>query len=51
MLIIGSIIMCVSMIIVGIIVALYRHDWPHHAAAGWSAVGKYLRDVSSSAFH
>jgi hypothetical protein len=29
-----------SMVTVGIIVAKYRHDWPNHVAAGWSAVGK-----------
>ncbi|KAL6910915.1 general substrate transporter [Trichoderma evansii] len=38
MLIVGSIVMAVSMIIVGIIVAKFRHDWPDHAAAGWVAV-------------
>lgn len=47
MLIVGSIVMCVSMVIVGIIVALYRHDWPAHAAAGWSAVGKFLSSAKS----
>jgi hypothetical protein len=40
MLLVGSTVMAVSMIIVGIIVAKFRHDWPDHAAAGWVAVGK-----------
>jgi hypothetical protein len=40
MLIVGSIVMAASMIIVGIIVAKFRHDWPNHVAAGWVAVGK-----------
>ncbi len=39
MLIAGSIVMGISMVIVGIIVAKFRHDWPSHAAAGWAAVG------------
>lgn len=38
MLIVGSIVMAVSMIIVGIIVAKFRNDWPDHAVAGWVAV-------------
>ena len=38
MLIVGSIVMCVSMVITGIIVAKFQHDWPGHAAAGWTAV-------------
>lgn len=41
MLIVGSIVMCVSMVIVGVIVACFRHDWPGHVAAGWTAVGKF----------
>lgn len=40
MLLVGSIVMAVSMVIVGIIVAKFGHDWPHHVAAGWVAVGK-----------
>ncbi|KAJ6779821.1 hypothetical protein PWT90_01513 [Aphanocladium album] len=38
MLIVGSIVMAVAMVIVGIIVAKFRHDWPSHVAAGWVAV-------------
>ena len=38
MLLVGSVVMGVSMIIVGIIVAKFRHDWPGHVAAGWVAV-------------
>ncbi|CEJ79794.1 Putative Quinate permease [[Torrubiella] hemipterigena] len=38
MLQVGSIVMGVSMVIVGIIVAKFRHDWPSHADAGWTAV-------------
>lgn len=45
MLIVGSIVMAVSMIIVGIIVAKFRHDWPNHVAAGWVAVGKSLSQI------
>lgn len=41
MLLVGSVVMCVSMTIVGIIVAKFRHDWPAHAAAGWVAVGMF----------
>lgn len=40
MLLVGSVVMGVSMVIVGIIVAKFRHDWPNHVAAGWTAVGK-----------
>jgi len=39
MLLIGSVVMWISMVIVGIIVAKFRHDWANHAAAGWVAVG------------
>ena len=39
MLLVGSTVMALSMIIVGIIVAKDRHDWVHHATAGWVAVG------------
>ena len=42
MLLVGSVVMAVSMISVGIIVAKFRHDWPAHEAAGWIAVGKWL---------
>lgn len=41
MLQVGSIVMGASMITVGIIVAKFRHDWPSHVAAGWTAVGAY----------
>lgn len=41
MLLIGSMVMCVAMVIVGVIVAKFRHDWPSHAAAGWTAVGMF----------
>ncbi|KAJ5936591.1 hypothetical protein N7466_003041 [Penicillium verhagenii] len=34
----GSIVMFCSMIIVGVIVSQYQHDWPAHKAAGWTAV-------------
>ena len=40
MLLIGSVVMFLSMVIVGIIVAKFRHDWPDHSTAGWVAVGK-----------
>ncbi|CCT72661.1 related to quinate transport protein [Fusarium fujikuroi] len=38
LLLIGSVVMGASMITVGIIVAKFRHDWPNHVAAGWTAV-------------
>ncbi|GAB1202524.1 hypothetical protein APSETT445_001141 [Aspergillus pseudonomiae] len=38
MLLVGSLVMLLSMVIVGVIVAKFRHDWPSHEAAGWSAV-------------
>ncbi|KAH9204210.1 quinate permease [Leptodontidium sp. 2 PMI_412] len=38
MLIVGSIVMFATMVIAGIIVANFRHDWSHHANAGWVAV-------------
>ncbi|CEJ57720.1 Putative Quinate permease [Penicillium brasilianum] len=38
MLIVGSIVMFCSMVIVGVIVAKFQHDWPGHVAAGWTAV-------------
>ncbi|KAJ5936279.1 hypothetical protein N7454_005577 [Penicillium verhagenii] len=34
----GSIVMFCSMVIVGVIVSQYQHDWPSHKAAGWTAV-------------
>ncbi|KAJ5679472.1 hypothetical protein N7462_007716 [Penicillium macrosclerotiorum] len=37
MLLIGSFVMFSSMLIVGVIVAKFQHDWPGHVAAGWSA--------------
>lgn len=33
----GSIIMFVCMVTVGIIVAKFSSDWPHHVGAGWAA--------------
>lgn len=39
MLLVGSAVMFVSMVITGIIVAKFRHDWKAHANAGWTAVG------------
>jgi MFS family permease len=41
MLLVGSVVMGVSMVTVGIIVAKFSHDWPSHVAAGWIAVGKF----------
>ena len=38
MLLVGSVVMFISMVIAGIIVAKFRHDWVHHANAGWTAV-------------
>lgn len=46
----GSIIMLVSMVIVGVIVAKFQHDWPHHVAAGWTAVGEYRTHISNPQF-
>lgn len=40
MLLVGSVVMFVSMVVVGIIVAKFHHDWPSHEVAGWVAVGK-----------
>jgi hypothetical protein len=42
MLIVGSIVMLISMVIVGIIVEKFRHDWPSHVVAGWVAVGEHF---------
>lgn len=42
MLLVGSVVMFSSMVIVGVIVAKFGHDWPDHVAAGWTAVGKHL---------
>jgi MFS family permease len=41
----GSLVMLASMVIVGVIVAKFQHDWPHHVAAGWTAVGELLIDI------
>lgn len=38
MLLTGSLVMFISMVLAGIIVAKFRHDWDHHMAAGWTAV-------------
>ncbi|KAF2183687.1 quinate permease [Zopfia rhizophila CBS 207.26] len=38
MLHVGSVVMFVSMVIAGIVVAKFRHDWKAHADAGWVAV-------------
>ncbi|KAL3703860.1 hypothetical protein TMatcc_009549 [Talaromyces marneffei ATCC 18224] len=38
MLLAGSGLMFAAMVIVGVIVAKFRHDWEHHAVAGWAAV-------------
>lgn len=37
-LIVGSLVMLVSMVIPGIIVAKFSHDWPGHPVEGWVAV-------------
>ncbi|KAK1987625.1 quinate permease [Colletotrichum cereale] len=34
----GSVVMLISMVIPGIIVAKFSHDWPGHPVAGWVAV-------------
>lgn len=41
MLLVGSVVMFISMVTVGVIVAKFQHDWPSHKAAGWTAVGEY----------
>ncbi|CAN8103683.1 unnamed protein product [Discula destructiva] len=38
MLLTGSVIMFISMISVGVIVAKFRHDWANHTDAGWAAI-------------
>ncbi|KAK7431258.1 hypothetical protein QQZ08_002299 [Neonectria magnoliae] len=38
MLYVGSVVMWISMVLAGIIVAVCGHDWTTHAAAGWTAV-------------
>ncbi|KAF1989343.1 quinate permease [Aulographum hederae CBS 113979] len=38
MLQVGSVVMFISMVLAGIIVAKFRHDWVTHSAAGWVAV-------------
>ena len=45
MLLAGSLLMLASMVIVGVIVAKFQHDWPHHVAAGWTAVGESLISI------
>lgn len=35
MLIVGSIVMWICMVIAGIMVAKFRHDWEAHATEGW----------------
>jgi MFS family permease len=45
MLLVGSAVMGISMVIVGIIVSQFRHNWPEHAVAGWVAVGMKLRTL------
>lgn len=46
----GSIIMFVCMVITGIIVAKFQHDWPNHVAAGWTAVGMSPPPILQSFF-
>lgn len=38
MLYVGSVVMWITMVTAGIIVAKFQHDWESHAAAGWVAV-------------
>jgi MFS family permease len=38
MLQVGSIVMWISMVLAGILVAKFRHDWASHAAVGWVVV-------------
>ncbi|KAK9234031.1 quinate permease [Lipomyces kononenkoae] len=38
MLYVGSVVMFISMVAAGVIVAKFGHDWVEHAAAGWIAV-------------
>jgi MFS family permease len=38
MLLVGSVVMFISMIIAGVMVAKFRHDWPGHATEGWVVV-------------
>lgn len=38
MLIWGSVVMWISMVIPGIIVAKFQHDWPNNLAGAWTAV-------------
>lgn len=39
MLLAGSLVMLISMVITGILVALFHTDWATHRAAGWVCVG------------
>ncbi len=38
MLLVGSVVMWICMVIVGILVAKFSYDWSQHSAAGWVAV-------------
>jgi MFS family permease len=38
MLLVGSVVMFISMVIAGVMVAKFRHDWPGHATEGWVVV-------------
>jgi MFS family permease len=38
MLLIGSLVMWVAMVLAGILVAKFRHDWAAHASVGWVVV-------------
>jgi MFS family permease len=38
MLLIGSLVMWISMVLAGILVAKFRHDWASHAEVGWVVV-------------
>jgi hypothetical protein len=38
MLLVGSVVMLISMVIAGVMVAKFRHDWPGHATEGWVVV-------------
>jgi hypothetical protein len=39
----GSVGMFLCQLVIGIIVAKCQDDWKAHQAAGWAAVGEYLR--------
>lgn len=38
MLLVGSVVMCLSMVIVAIIVSQFEYSWPEHVVAGWVCV-------------